>query len=138
MAGKIPAAIFFSPVPSSLAIQTASLRSKAMWRSPAAAKTVQANNKAGISRQVFIVVTLRLSSWQRQREQESGYKRDAKHNEINVSADEKFEGAKKPTLPINAADRQENLDCESHPEKSNSPSGEPTWSNASQAHRGAD
>src|ERR1039458_4824849 len=95
MAGKIPSAIFFSPVPSSLAIQTALLRSKAILRSPAAAKTVQANTKARISRQVFIVVTLSPSSWQRQRDQESGCERDAKNDEINISADEKFEGAEK-------------------------------------------
>jgi hypothetical protein len=98
---------------------------------------VQANNRIKVSRQLFIAVTLRRYSWQRQRDKESGCKRDAKHNEINVSADEKFEGAEKPALPINPADRQENLDCESRPEKSNNPSREPTWSDASQAHGGA-
>ena len=123
MAGKTPSATFFSAVPSRLAIQIASLRSKAMRRSAALAIAAPETSRANKGGQSFIAVTLRFWSRQRQCDEERCQKCNEKDHEINKSAEEEFENRKEPVLPINAADRQENQDRESQPEKSNNPAG---------------
>src|SRR4030095_1528705 len=52
----------------------------------------------------------------------------------NEAANEKFEHAQEPTLPVNVADRQKNLDNEGDPHCGNHPTGECPRDCAIQAH----
>ena len=65
----------------------------------------------------------RMCSWQCQRDKESRQECDGKNDQINEPSQKEFEHGNEPALPINAADRQENLAGESQPEKSNNPAG---------------
>lgn len=60
---------------------------------------------------------MRLESGERERDEERGGERDAEHGEINGATDKKFQHGKEPTLFIDAADRQENLDAKNRPQK---------------------
>src|SRR5947207_14714546 len=91
----------------------ASLRSKAMRRSPANAATVEMTKSK--ARAIIF-------SWRCKCNEEGRSQRERKDYQINKSADEKFKHSHKPALSVNATDREKNLHCKDRPEKSDNPS----------------
>src|SRR5207253_5097783 len=60
-------------------------------------------------------------------------KRDSEDNEVSKAAQKKFKDSEKPSLSINAADREENLCGEGDPERRDDPAGESAGDRSIQA-----
>jgi len=70
---------------------------------------------------------------QHQRHKECRSERDCEDDEINKPAKKKFEHADEPALPVNAADRQENLHHERDSKERDDPARDRTWGCAIEA-----
>src|ERR1700730_3370801 len=78
------------------------------------------------------------SSWQYHCDNKGRGERNAQHDQVSKATDKKLEDAEEPALPINSADRKENLDHENGPKQPNDPAGENTRNGAIQSHRDND
>src|SRR4029077_17735794 len=72
-------------------------------------------------------------SWHCECDEERGGKGDGKNQEVNKAAGEKFKDGEKPALPINATNRQQDLDGKGEPENCD-PAGR-AWGQTLQANR---